>query len=105
MPVLHSADRQECLSYLMHRAIAVAVRMQAWFQHHLDAAIILLFERAVGIRGFFETDAVRNHKRRINLTELYQLEQLRHVFVHVGLTHLEGQPFGKGRTEWELIEK
>src|SRR6185312_4988122 len=72
--------------------------------HDLDAAIFFLTERLVHFRRLIECDAMRDDERRIDLATLDPLQKSRHVLVHMGLTHLERQPFRERRTEREFVE-
>src|SRR3954470_725114 len=74
-------------------------------QHDFDAAVFLVFERLVHVRRLLERDTVRDHERRIELARLDAIEQRLHVSHHVGLTHLERQPFLEGRAKRNLVEK
>src|SRR5436190_11636882 len=76
----------------------------AWLHDDLDARVLLLAERPVHVRRVVETDAVRDEERRIDVAALDAREQLRHVLVHVRLSHLERQALGERRAERELVE-
>ena len=72
--------------------------------HDLDARVVFVTKRAIHRRSLFQADPVDDDERRIDLPSFNPLEEQRHVFVHMGLAHLEGQPLGEGGTERKLVQ-
>src|SRR5262249_54972205 len=76
-----------------------------WFQHHFNAAIAFLVEQAIRLGRLLKREAVRDEERRVDLVLANAFQQWPHEAVHVGLTHLEGQPLGEGGAERQLVEQ
>jgi hypothetical protein len=71
----------------------------------LDAAVLLVAERLVGVRRFLQGKPMGDDERWIDLVFLDSLQQRRKVVLGVSLPHFKGQAFSEGSSYRHLIEK
>ena len=74
-----------------------------WRQDDLDAPITLLAEDAVTLGRLVQAHAMRDDERRVDPAVLDDLQQRLHVFHHVRLAHLEGEPLIHRGSHWDLV--
>src|SRR3954463_11768470 len=77
----------------------------SWFQHNLDAAVLLVAEGLVHLGSPFKGLGVGNDERRIDLIFEDAVEEIVGPSVHMGLPGADGQSLVHHRTHWKLVEQ
>src|SRR4051794_9756898 len=79
------------------------VPLSSGFEHNLDAAILLVAERAVHFGTVGQRDLVRNDEARVDLAVFDPVEQIVGPARHVALSHAEGQALVHRQSPRDLV--
>src|SRR3954462_3216790 len=77
----------------------------SWFQHNLDAAVLLVAEGLVHLGSPFKRLGVGNDEGRIDLIFEGAVEEIVGPTVHMGLPGADGQSLVHHGSQWKLVEQ
>src|SRR5437660_4428879 len=84
--------------------LSFALWLGLWFEHNLDTVVFFVPEDFVAVGSILQVQAMRDDEGWIDIAMFDAFQQGTQVGMHIGLPHFEGQSFGKGRTDVELID-